>query len=59
MIKGDSKIQEITGTGMNITNNSSNGKVQASIENYVGNSYLSDIKKNSNEDSISDVNVIR
>ena len=54
-----SKNQEKTGTGMNMTNNSNNEKVPKSIEHYVGNSYLSGISKKSNEDSNSDVKIIR
>ena len=58
-MKNDLKIQDRTGTGMNITNYSNNSRIHNSIENCVGNSYLSDIKKNSNEDSNSDVRIKR
>jgi hypothetical protein len=59
-MKGNkSNVQEVTGTGMNVTQNSNNDKIPKSIEHYVGNSYLSEISKKSNEDSNSDVRVTR
>lgn len=54
-----SKIHDKTGSEMNTTNYSNSNRYQNSIENCVGNSYLSDIKKKSNVDSDSDVKLIR
>lgn len=53
-MKNKSQLQQNTGTGMNITNNSNQGNPN-SIEQYVGNSYLSDIERNPNEESNSEV----
>lgn len=53
-MKPKSPVQEKTGTGMNITNNSNQG-MPNSIEQYVGNSYLSDIERNPNEETNSEV----
>jgi hypothetical protein len=41
--------EDRTGMGMNITVNSQNYNMDNLIENYVGNSYLSDIKPNTSE----------